>query len=429
MLETAWTALGLVIFLALYVGGWESRWRWYLVPLLPWISRSWFLLEPIRELRFLSTVVEGLRGFDGRRNFAHAHPLLLLFALSTFAPVLAAATLPDFLNALSFAVAMTLALGYLNFYGEDLRRGMSIADQMLAMFTALAWFYKVAYGYQLGLSPLMVRGGGVYASNQYISIAICLLPFVRSRWLLLIALATVLLQFSRGGYIALALIVLLSKLRRDASSADYALDKLVSTRALLSAALGLGVSVGLLALVAPDGFKFLLIRLIGGGAFGINLEIADALAGLPLADLANIATASAQGDDRGLIWTAALRIASDHHFVGVGAGNFVIAASTLNAELLYSNAHNLYLTLLAELGFASLLLYLLVLAVYGYKAWREHAPSLVALVTFAVYGMFSGQIYETSSEVSIAQFIVLLFVFANIDVAGAKKRGTEVCQH
>jgi O-antigen ligase len=273
----------------------------------------------------------------------------------------------------------------------------------------------------------MVRGGGVYASNQYISIAICLLPFVRSRWVLLAALATILLQFSRGGYIALVLIVVLSRLRRDASSRAYALDSLVSTRALLTGLFGLVGSVALLALVAPDGFKFLLIRLIGGGAFGINLEIADALAGLPLTDLFNIATASAEGDDRGLIWKAALRIASDHHFVGVGAGNFVIAASTLNAELLYSNAHNLYLTLLAELGFASLLLYLMALAVYCYKAWRGHAPGLVALGTFAVYGMFSGQIYETSSEVSICQFIVLLFVFANIDVAGTKK-GKQECQ-
>lgn len=415
MLENAWIAVGLAVFLALFAGGWDSKWRWYLLPLLPWISRSWFLLEPVRELRFLSTVVEGLRGFSGRNTLAAAHPLVLLFALSCLVPVLGSATLPDFINALAFAVGVILSLGYLNYYREDIAKDVPIADRMLLVFTVLAWFYKVAYGYQLGLSPLMVRGGGVYASNQYISIAICLLPFVRNRWVLLAALATMLLQFSRGGYIAIALAVALSLWRRDAQGERYALGRLVSARTLLLAGLGMAAGVGLLALVAPDGFKFLLIRLVGGGAFGLNLEIADAVAKLPLTDLIQLASASAKGDDRGLIWTMALRITADNHFVGVGAGNFVIAASTLNAELLYSNAHNLYLTLLSELGLASVLLFVLMLLVYAVKAWRRSAPGFAALFTFTLYGMFSGQIYETSSEVSIAQFIVLLFVFANID--------------
>jgi O-antigen ligase len=184
----------------------------------------------------------------------------------------------------------------------------------------------------------------------------------------------------------------------------------------------------MLALVAPDGFKFLLIRLVGGGAFGLNLEIADAVAQLPLSDLVQLASASAKGDDRGLIWSAALRIASDNHLVGVGAGNFVVAASALDAELTYSNAHNLYLTLLSELGFAPLLLFVLMLFVYLLKAWRCNAPAFAGLATFLVYGMFSGQIYETSSEVSITQFIVLLFVLANIDHTNQNKENSECPQ-
>lgn len=415
MLENAWIALGLAVFVAMFCGAWDSKWRWYLFPLMPWLARSWFLIEPVRELRFFSALIEGLRGFDGRATWNAAHPLVWLFSLSCFAPVLGSTSLADFLNALAFAIGMTFALGYLNYYRRDLASAVPVADQMLAVFTALAWFYKFAYGYQLGLSPLLVRGGGVYASNQYISIAICLLPFVRNRWILLAALATMLLQFSRGGYIAIALTVLLTLVREDGAAATRALGRLVSARALLIGALALVAGVGLMALVAPDGFKFLLIRLVGGGAFGLNLEIADAVAQLPLADLVKLASESAKGDDRGLIWTAALRIATDNHLVGVGAGNFVVAASTLNAELTYSNAHNLYLTLLSELGFASLLLFVLMLLAYGVRAWRHSSSGFAALCTFALYGMFSGQVYETSSEVSITQFIVLLFVFASID--------------
>lgn len=415
MLESAWVALGLALFVAMFAGGWDSKWRWYLVPFLPWLARSWFLLEPAKELRFLSIGVEGLRGFDGRRTLRSAHPLVLLFSLSCFAPVIGATTLADFLNALAFAVGMTLSLGYLNYYREDLARGVPVADQMLLVFTALAWFYKFAYGYQLGLSPLMVRGGGVYASNQYISIAICLLPFVRSRWLLLVVIGTIMLQFSRGGFVALALTFFLARMRKDKANGALAISNLVSARALAYGGLSVAAGVLLLALIAPDGFKFLLIRLVGGGAFGLNLEVADVFSRLPLTDLLQVAMQSAESDDRGLIWATAFRIASDNHLVGVGAGNFVVAASTLNAELLYSNAHNLYLTLLSELGLASLLLFVLMLAVYAVKAFRHSAAGFVALVTFIVYGMFSGQIYETSSEVSISQFIVLLFIFANID--------------
>lgn len=427
MLENAWVVVGLLVFLALFAGGWDSKWRWYLFPMLPWISRSWFLIEPVKELRFLSTLVEGVRGFGGRDTLAGTHPLVLLFAISCLAPVLGSSTLPDFVNALAFAIGMILSLGYLNYYREDIAKEVAIADQMLVVFTLLAWFYKIVYGYQLGLSPLMVRGGGVYASNQYISIAICLLPFVRNRWVLMAALATMLLQFSRGGYIAIGLTVALSLWHRDAQAEHYALGRLVSARTLLFAGLGIAGGIALLALVAPDGFKFLLIRLVGGGAFGLNLEIADAVAGLPLTDLIHLASESAKGDDRGLIWSAALRIATDNHLVGVGAGNFVVAASTLNAELLYSNAHNLYLTLLSELGFASVLLFVLMLAVYALKAWRSSAPGFAALFTFMLYGMFSGQIYETSSEVSITQFIVLLFVFANIDFQVTCEKEKLVC--
>lgn len=417
MLESGWVALGLVLYGLTFLGGWHTRWRWLLVPLMPWVARSWFLLEPARAFRFLSILIEGLRGFNGWQALGRVHPLLLAFAASCSAPVFGATSVPDFVSAAAFGAAMLLSLGYLGQYESDIDRGVPIADQMLLAFTVLAWVYKFAYGYQLGISPLLVRGGGVYASNQYISVAICLLPLVRSRWLLLAAIATVLLQFSRGGFIGLVLMWLLSFWRRGVGDAGSALARLLSLRTLAWAGAGVAAAVALMAVAAPDASKFLVIRLVGGGAFGLNLEIADQLAALPLADLVELAGQSARGDDRNLIWSTALRVASDHYYGGAGVSNFVIAASTLNAELLYSNAHNLYLTLLAELGFAAALLFVLALGRYLVRAYRCHAPGFAALGTFAVYGLFSGQIYETSSEFTIAQFIVLLFVFASIDTA------------
>lgn len=421
MLESAWVAAGFVLYLLVFVGGWHTRWRWYLLPFLPWLSRSWFLLEPVKELRFLSTTIEGLRGFDGWRGLRDTHLITLLFAVSCFTPALSATTAIGLLNALAFGTGMVLSLGYMASFSRDLDSQVPVADQMLVTFTALAWFYKFAYGYQLGISPLLVRGGGVYASNQYISIAICLLPFVRQRWVLLLAVTTMLLQFSRGGFIALGLLAALSALHRTQSVEAPALQQLVNLRTLAVFVLAVAGGVVLLSFVAPDGFKFLLVRLIGGGAFGLNIDLADRLATLPLSELVTLASESAQRDDRNLIWSTALDIAAANHYVGVGAGSFVVAASALNAELLYSNAHNMYLTLLSELGLAPCLLFVSMLLVHLVRAYRCCAPAFAALSTFAIYGLFSGQIYETSSEASIAQFIVLLFVFSTITTSNSHR--------
>lgn len=420
MLENAWIAVGIIAYLLIFIGGWTQRYRWYLLPMLPWLSRSWFLSEPIKAFRFFSVLIEGLRGVRPARDYVDRESVLLVvFAATTALPALTASSQPNVLNALMFSAGLMMAAGYRVQMIEDLQAGVPIADRMLAVFTALAWFYKIAYGYQLGIGPLLVRGGGVYASNQYIGVALCLLPFVRSRVVAVVALGTILLQFSRGGYLALILIFALSNLTRLPGGLPTALESLIRWRSLFKLLAVTAAGVVALVVISPDTGKFLMIRLIGGGAFGINLEIAESLARLPLSDLLALANQSAQGDDRKLIWAAALQIATDNNWVGVGAGNFSIAATALNGELLYSNAHNLYLTLLAELGAGPCVVFVILLLRYAVAAWRYQRTGFVTIITFAIYGLFSGQIYETSSEVSIAQFVVLLHVFAQIDQARA----------
>ncbi len=423
MLEHAWVVIGIVAYLLMFLGGWVQRLRWYLLPMLPWLSRSWFLIEPVKSFRFFSVLIEGMRGVRPVRDyFDRDSALLLAFAASTALPVVTAGTWQDFFNALMFTAGLTLAIGYRRQMVDDLRAGIPIADQMLTVFTALAWFYKVAYGYQLGIGPLLVRGGGVYASNQFIGVALCLLPFARSRVVAWLAIGTILLQFSRGGYLALILIFALSSTTRRRGAPPTALESLVRWGSLAKLVSIVTVGLGILVLASPDTGKFLMIRLIGGGAFGLNLEIAESLARLPLSDLLSLANQSAQGDDRRLIWSAALQIANDNSWAGVGAGNFAAAAQALNGELLYSNAHNLYLTLLAELGAAPCIVFITLLLRYAALAWCHQRTGFLTIITFAIYGLFSGQIYETASEVSIAQFVVLLHVFAQIDSARASAR-------
>lgn len=417
MLESAWVVVGFVLYLGIFLGGWHTRFRWYLLPCLPWLGRSWYLLEPTRELRFFSPMMEGLRGFDGLNSLSNVPLVLLLFVLSTLGPIFNANNLTELLNALTFAFALTCSLGYMAIFKRDLQAGVPIADHMLLMFTLLAWFYKVAYGYQLGIGPLLVRGGGVYASNQYISIALCLLPFARQRWLALAVIATIVLQFSRGGYLALGIQLFATAMASRITGQRSVLSELARPRNVLIL-LGLLVAgPALLSLVAPDAFKFLLIRMVGGGAYGTNISLAESLSSLPLTDLIDLATESAEGDDRTLIWAAAFKIAEINSYVGVGAGNFASAAMAIDKALRYSNAHNMYLTLLSELGLGGCLVFVASLVIYGARAFAHNAAAFSALMTFAFYGLFSGQIYETAAEASITQFVVLLFVFANVDLS------------
>lgn len=417
MLESAWVAVGFVLYLTIFLGGWHTRFRWYLLPCLPWLGRSWYLLAPTRELRFFSPMMEGLRGFDGVKSLSSTPLLLQLFVLSTLGPLFNANNLTEALNALTFTFAVTCSLGYLTIFKRDLEVDVPIADHMLLMFTLLAWFYKVAYGYQLGIGPLLVRGGGVYASNQYISIALCLLPFARQRWLVLGVITTIVLQFSRGGYLALGVLLFSTAVSSRVTGQRSVLSEVARPRNALILLLLLAAGPVLLSLVAPDAFKFLLIRMVGGGAYGINISLAESLSSLPLTDLVDLATASAEGDDRTLIWAAAFKIAEINSYVGVGVGNFESAVTTIDKALRYSNAHNMYLTLLSELGLGGCVVFVASLVMYGVRAFAHNAAAFSALVTFAFYGLFSGQIYETAAEVSITQFVVLLFVFANVDMS------------
>jgi O-antigen ligase len=118
-------------------------------------------------------------------------------------------------------------------------------------------------------------------------------------------------------------------------------------------------------------------------------------------------------NDRWEIYRSAMEMAKKTSFVGVGLGGFVWGLSDeLGQQPNYSNAHNLYLTSLAEGGIlfaVALVAFLAFLTVWSFHVYRA---AFCALVAWIFYGLFSGEIYESANLATAGDYYCLLFVAA-----------------
>jgi O-antigen ligase len=107
--------------------------------------------------------------------------------------------------------------------------------------------------------------------------------------------------------------------------------------------------------------------------------------------------------------------------MGVGPGGFYFGMKRLQSDQLFSNAHNLYLTALAEGGAAFLVAFCAFLAWALGTAWRYHPKAFAGLMAWTVYGFYSGELWEAARFASCMDFYYLLFLLAC--VTGAAGRG------
>ncbi len=118
-------------------------------------------------------------------------------------------------------------------------------------------------------------------------------------------------------------------------------------------------------------------------------------------------------NERWEIYDSAMEMAKKTSFVGVGLGGFVWGLSDeLGQQPNFSNAHNLYLTSLAEGGilFAlALIAFLCFLTGWSFYVYR---PAFCALAAWIFYGLFSGEIYESANVATAGDYYCLLFVAA-----------------
>lgn len=196
------------------------------------------------------------------------------------------------------------------------------------------------------------------------------------------------------------------------------------------------------ALVALGGMAFFLPRKLSHSialsAIGILLVTGIWLSGVLPASIQNrIASSTADffafDDVRGVEitsenyavverlahWQAALNMAHDHLWLGVGFGNYETAYP--HYRLLYwtealGHAHNYYLNLLAEVGIVGLTAYLVMVLIQLVSLWRvrRHHPS--SAVRWVCLGMMGSWFYLSSHSLLDNLYVNNLFLHIGVIV-------------
>lgn len=378
--------------------------RWFLLwlPLLP-VAGLWVtLFEVPREWSFLYSYLEfGLVYFffltwwtSQKDRFSVLLLLVPLLALPSLLFAEGHLAFSGFLFMLLLAGPGVYHLYLTHMPGLLNRR---IPDLAVLMWVATGLLIKIYAAITSDTAFIYQRSGRVWGSNHVGGILFLLLPFVRSRGVLAVAVAFLLMQFSRGIYGGLAVFALLWFV-------------MVERKQVVLVALAVGaLAVGSFFLL-PSGTRklaeaYLIERLrIGAPASSIQLAIGD---------FANIIE-GVLVDSRWEIYKAALEMSAAVYYLGVGLGGFAWGVDLVGFPIRFSNAHNLYLTSLAEGGllFTIGLIWLVLLGLK--RAYRVSKPAFVGLLVWAFYGFYSGEIYEAADTATAVDYYNLLFVFAYV---------------
>jgi O-antigen ligase len=256
-----------------------------------------------------------------------------------------------------------------------------VVDLSILLWVALGMFSKFYDAAMMHESVLYQRGGGIYGSNHVGGIFILLLPFASSGAVIVIGYLFLLFNFSRGIWLAMGVLLLLWGLTVSPKQALKATAAVVLVLVLVLGIVGMN-------------FRQLAVDFARERYEGMTLDVMGQ-------------------NDRWEIYDSAIEMAKKTSFVGVGLGGFAWGLSdVLNQEPDNSNAHNLYLTSLAEGGILFALALVAFLGFLTVWAVNVHRPAFCALVTWIFYGLFSGEIYEAASVATAGDYYCLLFVAA-----------------
>ena len=255
---------------------------------------------------------------------------------------------------------------------------------------------------------VLTRSGGLGGSNHAGGIILFFLPFVKDYRILSLTTFFLLSTFSRGIYAPLVIIwiILLFRIFKVRFTKKKLLEVSLLIRKrneLLKALFLICIIFCLIWHFIPQTYKAefskeAFQRILGAESWGST--ISEKIKNRTLKD------------DRWDIWGQSLRIFKKTSYQGIGLGGFAWGQELIGATYKYSNAHNMYLTLLCEggvfffLGFMGLLFYMFRLA------FRYSHSALISLEIFAFYGLYSGEIYEAAGMASACDYYYLIFLLA-----------------
>lgn len=276
------------------------------------------------------------------------------------------------------------------------------------IYEGIKWGHLLSGGLPVWFWAAMYRGGGMGGSNHMGGIILFFLPFIKDYRMLGLSTLFLLTTLSRGIYAPLLVfwIILFFRIFK-VKSRERSLEIFLLTqrgKRLLKAFLVFCIMFCLIwCFIFHQTYKAVFstgvfYRIIGAESWGITVseKVKNRLL----------------KDERFDIWRQSLKIFKETSYQGIGLGGFAWGQELIGVTLLYSNAHNMYLTLLCEggifffLGFIGLLLYMF------HLAFRYNYDALISLAIFAFYGLYSGEIYEASGLASACDYYYLIFLLA-----------------
>lgn len=320
-----------------------------------------------------------------RDHLFHSIFLMLLLSLSSFLYLFYLKNMEWMLkkNIFNLSVLLWTSFGFL-----------------IKIYEAIKWAPTLAPDISTGEFMITFRGGGLgsgmFGSNHAAGILFLFLPFIENPWILIFSNLYLLLTFSRGIYALLILFWIIKVLIVISHSSNRI--KIVKSIALTCAVLSL------IWVFLPISYKNLILDLAFLRVFGSGIYFGNTLKDMILN--------KTLADPRIDIWVQAITMFKKTLFQGVGLGGFYWGQGLIGATQEFSNAHNLYLTLIVEGGvyffiaFSCLLVYMFSLAK------RYSNPALISLIFFTIYGFYSGEIYSTNKIASANNYYYLIFLLA-----------------
>lgn len=388
----------------LYVAAYNKK---YLVAVLPIMPFSGLFYSDIEVLNPYHFMVAGLPEFVFLIAIALGEKIRGIVSISLLIAPLSA--LPSLLQAgdqVYMSIYFIVMLSMCAFlYQSQFRQmgyiiGNNIVELSLAVMVCVGIIGKLYTVYITEadsslpylLAFFMARDGAIAGSNFISQLILTLLPISRNKIISSVAIGLLLITFSRGAYLCLTIYFIWNFL---VSKKKLETLKIVSCLFILSALL--------LSFVKSD--------------------IIDSTTDFAKERIVSHETSDVesryQNEERFKIFSDALEIARNSHYLGVGLGGFYYAHRDLrdsNAEYYVSNAHNLYLTIIAEGGGLPLILFAIGLVTSFFCALRiKNCGAPLAVLLLSVYFLFSGSIYESSRYVTLAPYCLWVFLLAYIN--------------
>ncbi|MHB1126559.1 MAG: O-antigen ligase family protein [Bacillota bacterium] len=394
LVKTVLTRSGLSVILNIFIIT-KRKWLFILIPLLPltslWLGK--YIIS--NELLFINAYLEFIILYclfiitiKEKRLDKQQKGLIILPLLAIPGLIYTATTnTGHFLSSLFLILLLIFSVGIYDYFRKNIKiyEYIDLAALLWIILNILDKSY-IAQAYNRDI--IYVRDGGVWASNHVAMVLMLLLPLIKKQSIKIAIYIILLLTFSRGVYLAMIIYLI-------------AWWIFVNKQKAISQAIIIVVIITSVYILAPTSFinqssNFFVER------FGIENQ---ALTISSMSERVAI-------DPRWELQKQALEISKKSWYFGTGLGGFAWELEQNGYLFRYSNAHNLYLTLLAEGGipfFVGIMIFLFILLRLSYRLSR---PIFVGIICFLVYGFYSGQIYETAGTVTAMDYYYLLFIYA-----------------